>query len=142
MSSYLNTYFGENDCAPNLIQWLNFCSHSWITILKTVLKSTFKDVNKGWFYLKETNIDAYNFSKMKKFLKMIQFMMQDSLRFLTEGILHKYTRFIEKHCGAPNITIKSINDVACEFSKSDYTSVRNCEYTDGLGPEWNHGSTI
>lgn len=91
--------------------------------MKTVLKSTFKDVNKGWFYLKETNIDAYNFSKMKKFLKMIQFMMEDSLRFLTEGVLQKYTRFIEKHCGAPNITIKSINDVVCEFPKSDFSSV-------------------
>lgn len=80
-------------------------------------------MGKGWFNLKETNMDAYNFSKMKRYLTMIQFMMEDSLRFLTEDILHQYTSFIERHIGAARIEVKAINDVACEWPKADFAAV-------------------
>lgn len=100
-----------------------FGKNSWITILKNILKSTFKDVGKGWFNIKETNIDAYNFSKMKRYLTMIRFLMEDSLRFLTEDMLHRYTRFIERHLGAPHIEVKSINNVTCEWSNVDFSLV-------------------
>ena len=69
-------------------------------------------------------MDAYQFSKMKRYLTMLQFMMQDSLRFLTEEMLHKYTQFIIKHCGAPRINVNSLNDVACEWPKEDFAAVR------------------
>lgn len=87
------------------------------------MKTTFKDVNKGWFNVYETNLDAYNFSKMKKFLTMIRFLMEDSLRFLTEDMLYRYTHFIERHTSAPHIEIKSINDVIYEWPKVDFSAV-------------------
>lgn len=68
-------------------------------------------------------MDAYQFSKMKRYLTMIQLMMQDSLRFLTESMLHKYTKFIIRHCGAPRIDVKSLNEVVCEWPKEDFASV-------------------
>lgn len=106
-----------------IILLANFGESSWITILKNILKSTFKDVGKGWFNIKETNIDAYNFSKMKRYLTMIRFLMEDSLRFLTEDMLHRYTRFIERHLGAPHIEVKSINNITCKWSNADFCAV-------------------
>jgi len=97
--------------------------NSWITILKNILKSTFKDVGKGWFNIKETNIDAYNFGKMKSYLTMIKFFMEDSLRFLTEDMLHRYTHFIERHCNAPLIKVQSINNVTCKWPDFDFSAV-------------------
>ena len=80
-------------------------------------------MKKGWFNIFETNIDAYNFSKMKRFLTMIRFLMEDSLRFLVEDMLHRYTYFIERNCSSPRIEIKALNDVKYEWRKVDFTSV-------------------
>jgi len=80
-------------------------------------------VGKGWFNLKEKNMDAYNFGKMKRYFTMIQFMMEDSLRFLTEDILHKYTIFIERQIGAALVEVKAINDVVCEWPTPDLIHV-------------------
>ena len=93
-------------------------------LIKQIIKSSFKDVGKGWFNLKETNLDAYNFSKMKRYLTMVRYMMEDSLRFLTEHMLIKYTNFIERHIGAARVELKSINDVSTEWPINDFAAVR------------------
>lgn len=87
------------------------------------MKSQFKNTGKGWFNLKETNMDAYQFSKMKRYLTMILLMMQDSLRFLTQAMLHEYTKFIIRHIGAPRIDVKSLNEVECEWPNEDFSAV-------------------
>jgi hypothetical protein len=97
---------------------------SWTLLIKQIIKSSFKDVGKGWFNLKETNLDAYNFSKMKRYLTMVRYMMEDSLRFLTEHMLIKYTNFIERHVGAARVELKSINDVITEWPINDFAAVR------------------
>lgn len=101
-------------------------------MLKNILKSTFKNVGKGWFNIKETNMDAYQFSKMKRYITMIQFMIQDSLRYMTEDMLHKYTQFIIKHIGTPRIDVISLNNVACEWPKNDFADVRFCFKTKNI----------
>lgn len=98
--------------------------NSWTLLIKQIMKSSFKDVGKGWFNLKETNLDAYNFSKMKRYLTMVRYMMEDSLRFLTEHMLIKYTNFIERHIGAARVELKSINDVSTEWPINDFATVR------------------
>lgn len=98
--------------------------NSWTLLIKQIIKSSFKDVGKGWFNLKETNLDAYNFSKMKRYLTMVRYMMEDSLRFLTEHMLIKYTNFIERHIGAARVELKSMNDVSTEWPINDYATVR------------------
>lgn len=35
-----------------------------------------RDVGKGWFNLKDTNREIYEFSKLKRFLTMVNFMME------------------------------------------------------------------
>lgn len=57
-----------------------------------------RDVGKGWYNLDETESSVYEFSKLKRLMRTINFMMQDSLRFLTIDSLSEYTRFIERAC--------------------------------------------
>ena len=42
------------------------------------IKSSLRDVGKGWFNLKESNRELYDFSKLRRFLTMINFLMQAS----------------------------------------------------------------
>ncbi|XP_073388043.1 uncharacterized protein [Physcomitrium patens] len=98
-----------------------YLKESWISTLKNVFRVTFKKIDKGWFNMKETSMDAYNASKMKRYLTMVQLMMEDSLRYLVEDALQKYTCFVEQHIGSAHIDIKSINEVICEWPKLTYS---------------------
>ena len=40
----------------------------------------------------------YEFSKLKKFLRVIRFMMEDTLRILVSNSLEKFVSFIEAQC--------------------------------------------
>lgn len=44
--------------------------------MKNHVRSCLKDVGKGWFNLHESNREVYEHSKLKKFLNMVNFMMQ------------------------------------------------------------------
>jgi len=81
------------------LQTIGACAQSlkdgWLTALKNGIRNGLKDVGKGWFNLSETKREVYDISKLRKFLTMINFMMEDTLRFLVDDALHKYTHFIE-----------------------------------------------
>eukprot|EP00854_Cymbomonas_tetramitiformis_P003900 gene3900-4861_t len=47
--------------------------------------------------------------KLHKFLRMVKLMMEDSLRFLVENSLIRFTEFIESHC-MMEVTITSTNE--------------------------------
>ena len=63
----------------------------WLLSLKNGIKNSLKEVGKGWFNLNEKRQEVYEISKLKKFMAMINFMMQDTLRFLVEASLEKFT---------------------------------------------------
>lgn len=90
---------------------------SWVVTVKNHINSCLKNVGKGWFNLKETSKEVYEFSKLKKFLTMVNFIMQDTLRFFVEDSLRAYTRFIEAACEGI-VTVKGPNDVHLEFPPS------------------------
>ncbi|KAH8941010.1 hypothetical protein BDL97_14G015200 [Sphagnum fallax] len=96
---------------------------SWTMLLKNIIKSSFKDAGKGWFNLKETSLDAYQGSKMKRFLSMVRYMMEDALRFLTEAMLRKYTNFIERHTGSVRVEVVSTNEVISEWPTNLFASM-------------------
>ena len=80
-------------------QMFNFLRETWVLALKNILKASFKDVGKGWFNLHESNLESYNGSKMKRFLTMVKFSMEDTLRFLVEEQAAKFAHFIQATCG-------------------------------------------
>ncbi|KAH8098241.1 dynein light chain binding protein [Aureococcus anophagefferens] len=58
---------------------------SWPSNVCGHVRQQLKDVKKGWFNLEEANNEVYAFSKLKKFLQFVNFMMQDSMRYLVRG---------------------------------------------------------
>ena len=81
-----------------------FIRDTWVPNLKSDIKHSLKDVGKGWFNLNETNcqvtstqadrvssvtavfvaVQVYEYSKLRRFLTMVNIMMEDTLRFTTE----------------------------------------------------------
>lgn len=80
-----------------ITQMAAYLRETWLISLKNSLRNGLKDVGKGWFNLNETKREVYDISKLKKFMTMINFMMEDTLRFLAEDSLSSYSGFI---CGA------------------------------------------
>lgn len=62
------------------------------------IRTSLKEMRKGWFNLEEANNEVYAFSKLRKFLTFVNFVMQDTLRFLVEDSLHAYTAFLLRAC--------------------------------------------
>jgi dynein heavy chain len=53
--------------------------------MKEIIKTNFNDTSKAtWFNLNETSKETYEVGKLKKFLTMSKFFMQDTLLFLTQ----------------------------------------------------------
>ena len=53
-----------------------FLKDSWITTLRASIRTSLRDVGKGWFNIHETNWEVYQISKLKKFMEMVKFIMQ------------------------------------------------------------------
>ena len=75
-----------------------FLKDSWINTLKNGIRSSFLDSGKGWFNIKETDFSVYQISKLKKFMELVKFSMQDSLRFLVQDSLVHYTQMVVDAC--------------------------------------------
>ncbi|KAJ9531690.1 hypothetical protein QJQ45_021840, partial [Haematococcus lacustris] len=88
----------EQGQSQNTDQVGNYLKDTWSVALKNAIKSSFKDVGKGWYNLHEANMETYEFSKLKKFLTLTRFVMEDTLRFLLEESLTKYVAFITAAC--------------------------------------------
>ena len=56
------------------------------------------DFGKGWFNIKEKDWTVYQISKLKKFMELVKFSMQDSLRFLVQDSLVNFTQLVVDSC--------------------------------------------
>ena len=77
-----------------------FLKDSWITTLRAAIRTSLRDVGKGWFNIHETNFEVYQISKLKKFMEMVKFNMQDSLRYLIQDSLVNFTQMVLDACHA------------------------------------------
>lgn len=75
-----------------------FLKDSWITTLRAAIRTSLRDIGKGWFNIHETNWEVYQKSKLKKFMEMVKFMMQDTLRYLVNESLMNFTRMLKDAC--------------------------------------------
>jgi hypothetical protein len=55
----------------------------WTTKISQSIKACLQDSGKGWYNLHENHRDSYEFSKLRKLLRRANFLMQDTLRFVT-----------------------------------------------------------
>lgn len=90
-----------------------YLKDTWTTTMKNVIKSTFRDVGKGWFNLLETKMETYEVSKLRKFLTLVKIMAEDLLRFLVEENLGSFVAVIRRSCDC-DVSIRALNDVVTE----------------------------
>ncbi|XP_066453022.1 dynein axonemal heavy chain 1 isoform X2 [Eleutherodactylus coqui] len=75
-----------------------FLKDSWVSTLKNAIRSSLRDVGKGWYDLNECNWEVYRMSKLRQLMELIKFNLQDSLRFLVQDSIVSFTQFILDAC--------------------------------------------
>ncbi|KAF4023972.1 hypothetical protein G4228_016077 [Cervus hanglu yarkandensis] len=75
-----------------------FLKDSWISTLKVAMRSSLRDMSKGWYNLYETNWEVYLMSKLRKLMELLKYMLQDTLRFLVQDSLSSFSQFISDAC--------------------------------------------
>jgi dynein heavy chain len=68
----------------------------WVGKLEKITKASFTDVGKGWFNIQETSPETYEFGKLKKFLTLVNFMMQDTVLSMCKESVRNFVEFIHK----------------------------------------------
>lgn len=91
-----------------------YLRETWINKIKDIVQEQFKDMDEGWFNLKETNRDFYEVGNLKKFLTEIRFLMQDTLLVLTRKSVQRFKdsilTFLPLSC-----EVKDLNDIVNKF---------------------------
>lgn len=82
----------------------------WCNNICETIKDNLSKVGKGWYNMHETNTETYEFSKLKKFLTIVKFMMQEAiLKLAKKSVMLFESKMISN---VPvQVDIKTINDV-------------------------------
>ena len=51
-------------------------------------------MGKGWFFIRETSKETYEFGKLKKFLNLVKFMMQDTVLNLCKDSVKEFVEYM------------------------------------------------
>jgi hypothetical protein len=92
------------------LQNLCVARDKWIAGVRKHIVDKFKTAGKGWFNLKETDQTAYNYSKLKRFIKTTQLRVEDTLRSLAEANVVAFRDFILERC-EPRLEVVATNEV-------------------------------
>jgi dynein heavy chain len=66
----------------------------WVGKLEKIIRQQFANVGKGWFNIHEHSKETYEFGKLKKFLLLVNFMMQDTVLTLCKNSVKEFKEFI------------------------------------------------
>lgn len=64
--------------------------------LQSIVLREFDNVEKGWFNVREKNVDLYRHGKLRRFLLLARLIMQDFLRNLAKHSVSRYVTTIER----------------------------------------------
>ena len=76
-----------------LASTVTYLKDTWSSALKSAVKASLKEVGKGWFNLQERSSEVYAMSKLKRFLRMVNYIMQ--------VCVHRSGRADARRCGLP-----------------------------------------
>merc|ERR1712078_269728 len=68
---------------------------SWVQAIKSAVQNSLKDVGKGWYSIANISQEISPSSKLKKLLKVVTFLMEETLRGLLEDSVSKFAEFIK-----------------------------------------------
>lgn len=115
-------------CRTEIGSFFRGCIHrqDWPTSLQTIVLREFDSVKKGWFNVREKNVDLYRHGKLRRFLLLARLMMQDTLRNLAKMSVQSYVSTIER-LAPMNVSVKSIYGAECTFRESFQNPVLTVE---------------
>lgn len=82
----------------DVLQISMFLKDTWINTLKIAVRSSLRDIGKGWYNLYETKWEVYQMSKLHQLMELIKFMLQDSVRYLVQDSLVNFTQLFLDAC--------------------------------------------
>ncbi|XP_008850074.1 dynein heavy chain 1, axonemal [Nannospalax galili] len=98
LSKYSRLEEFEQIQSQTIFQVQMFLKDSWVSTLKVAMRSSLRDMSKGWYNLYETNWEVYLMSKLRKLMELIKYVLQDTLRFLVQDSLSSFSQFIGDAC--------------------------------------------
>lgn len=62
--------------------------------LQKTIQGSFNEVGKGWFNIHENSKETYEFGKLKKFLTLVNFMMQDTVLTISHESVEAFHDYV------------------------------------------------
>jgi dynein heavy chain len=88
---------------------------------------SFEDVGKGWFNIKEDSKETYEFGKLKKFLTLVNFMMQDTVLTMSRESVKEFVDFVLAFCPS-DTKIVNTNEVHNTFANKKLLTPEDSDY--------------
>ncbi|KAL0272752.1 UNVERIFIED_CONTAM: hypothetical protein PYX00_005610 [Menopon gallinae] len=85
----------QSGYTTNLIKYLRI---EWVDIITTNVRMCLQDTGKGWFNIKEKNWKIYELSKLYRYMELIKFRMETSLKCLVESSTDLLVKLVEVPC--------------------------------------------
>ena len=79
--------------ASSISQCAYYLKETWVTKIKEIIKQNYQEAAEGqrsWFNLAESNKEAYEIGKLKKFLVQQKYLMEDTIMQLTRRSVKNY----------------------------------------------------
>lgn len=89
----------------------NRIKNEWTNELTRIINRHFDQIGIGWFNTKESKLETYKFSKLKRLLTMVKFIMEDTMRDIVIQSVNTYANILINNYLKFNENIKSIHIV-------------------------------
>ncbi|XP_056631499.1 dynein axonemal heavy chain 1-like [Diorhabda sublineata] len=70
----------------------------WVETIVFNIRMCLGDIGKGWFDINEKIFETYEISKLKRFMELVKFRMQHTLRLLVENSINTFINLVETPC--------------------------------------------
>ncbi|XP_060531534.1 dynein axonemal heavy chain 1-like [Cylas formicarius] len=72
--------------------------NNWLETLVFNIRMCIGDLGKGWFDVNLRNYETYEISKLKRFMELVKYRMQHTLRVLVENSVKTFINLVETPC--------------------------------------------
>ncbi|KAL6436551.1 hypothetical protein ACFW04_004787 [Cataglyphis niger] len=92
-SIYLSEFESQQNQESSTV--IKFLKEMWVENITKSIRLCLRDIGKGSFDLEQRNHDVYNVVKLKRFMDLIIYIMQNALRNLVEKSIALYLEMLE-----------------------------------------------
>jgi len=80
--------------ASTITQTSFYLKETWVSKIRDIIKNNFQNCDNAWFNLNESSREIYQMGKLKKFMQVVRFMMENTLLYMTQDSVRKFTSII------------------------------------------------